>query len=306
MSRPAEVTTVSRRAATAALTTGLMTILYRPWSTWAQARPIPGFSFLVVSDTHLGYQNQDSAAKQWAKTAQEIDATAGDFVLHLGDIVDGGREAQYAIYKEIRNSIKKPVYEIPGNHDPQELFEKHIRKPVELAFDHKGVRFLLINNSRTDSHDGFVNAKQLGWLGEQCADAAKKDLFLILCAHVPVHENKSPDRGWYVKPKDGQTELYKLLGRHKDRVLALFHGHFHNGVRGWDDHAPLQEVIFPSALYNQDRKLADQKAPGFYLAEMRPGIVQVTIEKGQMKLQYKPVGVAEAAEKTCPLPQLKS
>ena len=69
---------------------------------------------------------------------------------------------------------------------------------------------------------------------------------------------------------------------------------------------PRLRGVFPSALYNQDRKLADQKAPGFYLAEMRPGFVQVTIEKGQMKLQYKPVGVAEAAEKTCPLPQLKS
>ena len=55
MSRPAEAPTVSRRSATAALTTGLMTILYRPWSAWAQARAIPGFSFVVVSDTHLGY-----------------------------------------------------------------------------------------------------------------------------------------------------------------------------------------------------------------------------------------------------------
>lgn len=306
MSKPLQTPIISRRAATAALTAGLVTILPRPWNAWAQAKPLPDFSFVVVSDTHLGRQDQEAAAKQWAKTAQEIDTTAGDFVLHLGDIVDGGREAQYPAYKEIRKSIRKPIHEIPGNHDPQELFEKHIRKPVDLSFDHKGVRFLLLNNSRTDSHDGFITGKQLGWLGDQCADAAKMGLFLVVCAHVPVHENKSPDRGWYVKPKDGQTELYKLVDRHKDRVLALLHGHFHNGIRGWDDHAPLQEVIFPSALYNQDRKLADQKAPGFYLAEMRPGFVQLKIEKGQMKLRYQPVGAAEGAEKICPLPQLKS
>lgn len=44
----------------------------------------------------------------------------------VGDVVDGGREAQYAVYQETRRTIREPVYEIPGNHDPQELFEKHI------------------------------------------------------------------------------------------------------------------------------------------------------------------------------------
>jgi 3',5'-cyclic AMP phosphodiesterase CpdA len=297
---------ISRRAALSSAATGLATVL--SWPAWLRAneRSVPEFSFLVVSDTHLGRGgDQQAPAKKWARTAKQLDGGSGDFVLHLGDLVDGGREAQYPVYKDIRKTIRKPVYEIPGNHDPQELFEKHIRKPVELAFDHKGVRFLLLNNSRTDSHDGFLTAKQLAWLGEQCAQAAKKDLFVMVAMHVPVHENKHPDRGWYVKPKDGQAELYALLRRHQDRLLALLHGHFHNGVRGWDDHAPLQEVVFPSALYNQDRQLAKHKAPGYYLSEMRPGFVQVSLHKGGMTLRYKLSDRAESEEHLCPLPQLK-
>ena len=267
---------------------------------------MPEFSFLVVSDTHLGRVGQPAPAEQWAETAQKMDGDSGDFVLHLGDLVDGGREAQYPVYKEIRATIRKPVYEVPGNHDPQKLFEKHIRKPVELAVDHKGVRFLLLNDSRTDSHDGFLSAQQLAWLGEQCAEAAKNDLFVIVAMHVPVHENTYPvDRGWYVKPEDGQAELYALLRRHQDRLLALLHGHFHNGMRGWDDHAPLQEVVFPSALYNHDRQLAKREAPGYYLPEMRPGYVRVSLHQGGMKLQYKPLGRAEATEHLCPLPQFR-
>lgn len=266
---------------------------------------MPEFSFVVVSDTHLGRGDQDGPARQWAATAKEIDASAGDLVLHLGDVVDGGRERQYAVYKDVRKTIRKPVYEIPGNHDPQEPFEKHLRQPVELAFDHKGVRFLLLNNSHADSHDGFLTARQLAWLDGQCTAAAKKELFVLLAMHVPVHENKHPDRGWFVKPKDGQTELYALLRRHKNQVLALLHGHFHNGVRGWEDHAPLHEVVFPSALYNQDRRLAEQKAPGYVLPELRPGFVQVSLRRDGMSLRYKPVGVKEAAERVCPLPQLK-
>lgn len=294
---------LTRRQAVAAGGTGLLGLTLN-CPLWGKEREIPSFSFIVVSDTHLGRNESESPARQWAKLAKQVDATPGDLVLHLGDIVDGGRESQYPVYKEIRKSINKPVYEIPGNHDPQEAFEKHLRKPVELAVDHKGVRFLLLNNSKPTSHDGFLTAGQLDWLGKQCDDAARKDRFLILCMHVPAHANKHPDRGWYVKPKDGQAELYALLTRHKDRVLALLHGHFHNGVRGWDDHAPLHEIALPSALYNQDRRLAEQKAPGYYLAELRPGFVQITLESAGMKLAYHVLDGKESASKECPLPQL--
>ena len=49
-----------------------------------------------------------------------------------------------------------PTVLIPGNHDPQELFQRHLRASIDTAFDHQGVRFLLFNNSRTDSHNGFT------------------------------------------------------------------------------------------------------------------------------------------------------
>jgi predicted phosphodiesterase len=305
MTKPNRDDTVSRRTAVAALGVGAVGGLQGLAESVAEEKALPDFSFLVVSDTHLGRMDSETPAKQWASTAKELDAAAGDFVLHLGDVVDGGREAQYAVYKDVRKTIRKPIHEIPGNHDPQELFEKHLRKPVELAFDHKGIRFLLLNNSRTDSHDGFLTAKLLAWLGEQLADAAKKELFSILAMHVPVHESKHPDRGWYVKPKDGQTDLYALLTKHRGLVLALLHGHFHNGIRGWDDHAPLQEVIFPSALYNQDRNLAKQNAQGFYLAEHRPGFVRVTLGREGMKLAYRPLGEKDTSDRVCPLDQLK-
>jgi 3',5'-cyclic AMP phosphodiesterase CpdA len=297
---------VSRRSLLASIGAGLLGVCAAPSRLPAGGRPVPEFSFIVVSDTHLGRGDAKGPAEQWAKTAREIEAADGDFVLHLGDVVDGGRAAQYAVYKEVRKAIRKPVYEVPGNHDPQELFEKHLRKPVELTFDHKGVRFVLLNNSRPDSHDGFLTPKQLAWLRDQCDDAAKKTLFLVLGMHVPVHENKHPDRGWHVKPKDGQAGLYALLDRHKGRVLALLHGHFHNGVRGWDDHAPLQEVVFPSALYNQDRRLTEQKAPGYYLPELRPGFVEVRLHRAGMRLRYKAAGVPDPSERLCPLPQFTS
>ncbi len=301
MTKPNPNLPISRRSALAAMGAGLISFTPWPASVRAGDRAIPEVSFNVVSDTHLGRGDQAAPAEQWARTAREIDAAAGDFVLHLGDIVDGGREAQYAVYKDLRKTIRKPVHEIPGNHDPQELFAKHIRREVDLAFDHRGIRFLLLNDSRPDSHDGFVSAEQLKWLGEQGAAAATKGLFIILAMHVAAHDNKHPDVGWYVKPEHGQKELYAFLTRHRDRVLATLHGHFHCGLRGWDDRAPLQEVVFPSALYNKDRRLTEQKAPGYGLAEFRPGFVLVSIGKEGLTLRYKPVGVIETCDKVIKL-----
>jgi predicted phosphodiesterase len=253
--------------------------------------------FVVVTDTHLGYKDNDAALKLWGKTAAAIDKSPGEFVLHLGDLVDRGVDEQYPRYLEARQQIRKPVHEIPGNHDPAETFQKHLRQEVDFAFKHDWLRVVLVNNSHTDSHDGFLTEKQLAWLAEQAETAKKENQKLLFCLHVPVHANLHPDRGWYVKPAHGQKQFYDLLKEHETRTLALFHGHFHNGLRGWQDHGPLHEVCFPSALYNQDRKLEEQKAPGYNPLEFRPGYTRVKITAKEIQIRFQANGQADAIEK---------
>jgi 3',5'-cyclic AMP phosphodiesterase CpdA len=260
----------------------------------------------VISDTHLGYKDQPAAEAQWKQTAAELAKAEGAFVLHLGDVVDGGREDQYPLYLAARETILKRVYEIPGNHDPQPLFEKHIARPVDRAVDHDWLRLLLVNNSRTDSHDGFLRAPQLDWLAEQLTAAGREGKLVLLAMHVPAHTNRHPDRGWHIQPDQGQTRLYELVDRHAAQIIALLHGHFHNGIRGWSDRkgagkAPVHEIVFPSALYNQDRKLGEQRAPGYNLSEFRPGYTLAEIHDQTLSLRYKPLGADPAAEKKLPL-----
>tara|TARA_R110002096_G_scaffold147671_3_gene307604 strand:- start:1901 stop:2815 length:915 start_codon:yes stop_codon:yes gene_type:complete len=254
------------------------------------------FSFIVVSDTHLGRKDNDQAERQWRKTVADLARADGDLVIHLGDVVDGGREEQYAIYLEERAKIGKPVHEIPGNHDPPDLFARHIRPEIDTFLDHKGVRFVLLNNSRTDSHDGFFTESQLGWLDQLLTDAAESGLRILLCIHVPVHPNRHPDRGWFVKPEHGQEKFYEVLDAHHGQVAGVFHGHFHNGIRGWDDRAPAHEVCFPSALYNGKRNLMEQGAPGYNLEEFRPCFTRVTIGTDAIELVCHPIGESEPSE----------
>ena len=255
---------------------------------------LKSLSFVVVSDTHLGRNDNKAAERNWLKAIDEINELRAEFVIHLGDIVDRGRESQYAIYAKSRELINKPIHEIPGNHDPTELFAKYVAKQVDRCVDVGGVRFVLFNNSRNDSHDGFIKPQQLKWLENQFDDAARNDLRIVVCCHVPVHENRHPDRGWYVKPDNGQQKFYEVMQRHSERILACFHGHFHNGIRGWRDHGKTVETLFPSVCYNQNRGLrqhiAEGKATGFFVEELRPGFVVVEVGEGRLTLRYKPLG----------------
>jgi 3',5'-cyclic-AMP phosphodiesterase len=264
----------------------------------------PEIKFLITSDTHLGYNDSNGAERQWEKTATELKQRKGAFVLHLGDVVDGGREAQYPNYLTTRQTIGKPVHEIPGNHDPHELFAKHVRSPIDTVVDHAWLRIVLLGNAHTDSHDGFLTPEQLGWLDRQLQDGRRQQRAAIVAMHVPAHTNQHPDRGWYVKPKHGQAELYEIVTAAKSPAIALFHGHFHNGLRGWDDHrraetTPVWELCFPSALYNQDRKLEAQKAPGFNPDEFRPGYVAATLTADSLNFDYVPTAAEGTVSKTC-------
>jgi 3',5'-cyclic AMP phosphodiesterase CpdA len=252
-------------------------------TSWANPANAP-LSLLVVSDTHLGMKNSNHAADQWLKLAAEMRDVQADMVLHLGDIVDGGREDQYAPYLKGRELIGKPMHEIPGNHDPAQLFSKHIRAQIDAAVDLGHIRILLLNNSRTDSHDGFLSVEQLQWIRAQCTSAREQHLGVILAMHVPARTNISPDRGWHIKPQNGQRELYQIIKEHQERVIALFHGHFHNGLRGWHNDKDAPEISFPSALYNQDRNLEASGAPGFNPSEFRPAFSRVTIHPTSLEI----------------------
>jgi hypothetical protein len=53
----------------------------------------------------------------------------------------------------------------------------------------------------------------------------------------------------------------------------------------------------PSALYNLNRRLEQQKAPGYNLQEFRPGYVLAALEGRKMTLQYKPLEAKTTVEK---------
>jgi Icc-related predicted phosphoesterase len=265
----------------------------------------PAFSFALVTDTHLGKPGADYV-KRMRQAVEEINAAPAEFTIFCGDLVDNGQQEErqklYPTWLEIAKSLNKDWRAVPGNHDPAEMFKKHINKSTENELEFKNWRFITFADAEPNpGHMGVVTPEQLTWLRDRLKDADKKKQRVVLCAHVIYHENKSPDVGWYIKT--GRAEFGKVLEAN-EHITAMFGGHLHCGMRGWSDtfHG-IHEVILPCVSYNNDRKL--DKAPGFAVKEFRPAWVLVEVFEKKLILKYKPVGaeVAMAKELSLDVPR---
>ncbi|NUQ66604.1 MAG: metallophosphoesterase [Pirellulales bacterium] len=244
----------------------------------------PEFAFAFVTDTHLG--RSPSEEKTLPRLVDAINRSPAVLTLFGGDLVDNGQEPghdrRYPAWKEIVKGLKKDWYAVAGNHDPDELFCKHVQAETDFSVEQEGVRFVCFRDAQPNpGHDGLVTPEQLRWLQDQCDSAGRKGQRVILVAHVIYHENKHPDVGWYVK--EGRAAFAMLL-RANPHVVAFLAGHFHCGLRGWDDTFGVQEVVLPSASWNQNRGL--DKAPGYSVNEFRLGYVLSEVYRDRLRLHY--------------------
>lgn len=252
------------------------------------ALPRPDFTFALVSDTHLGRSRKEE--QTLAQLVEQINRSPAAFTLFAGDLVDNGQapvnEKRYLVWKDMAQGLKKDWFAVPGNHDPDERFRKHIQAQTDFVLEYRGFRFLGFRDAEPNpGHDGVVTPEQVRWLSARAGEAARKGQAVVLLAHVIFHANRHPDVGWYIKK--GREELGRLLQTQR-QVAAFLAGHFHCGLRGWDDTFGLQEVVLPSASWNQNRNL--QKAGGYNVQEFRPGLVLVEVYPRRWRLRYHPVG----------------
>ena len=83
------------------------------WSNgFSQTRP---FRFAWLSDTHVGSTTGTADLGASVRDINTLDSIA--FVILSGDITEMGFDAQLEQAKAILDSLKKPYYIIPGNHD---------------------------------------------------------------------------------------------------------------------------------------------------------------------------------------------
>ena len=257
-----------------------------------------GFCVALVSDTHLGR----TSAQQMTKVIEDVNASSAELVFFLGDLVESGakHEDLYPQWVSTAKGLNKPWRAVPGNHDPVDLFCKYVHPETDYVIDHKGWRFILFNDANTNSHDGFITDAQFDWIEQKIEEASAKKMKSILITHVAGHKNLHPDVGWWIKDDNGGKRLAGIFEKHRAAMPVFFSGHFHCGMRGWDDRYGVNEVIIPAIAWNTNRKL--ESAPGWCIAEHRSGYVLAEFQSNAIILKYKPVGADVAAEKKLVLP----
>ena len=161
----------------------------------------------------------------YGQIVKEIERLKPDFVMTVGDMIEGYTEdttvvnKEWKEYKSLLTPLTAPIYFTPGNHDiwddtSLELYENHIGKPY-YSFDIKNLHFIILDNSRWESSEE-LSEKQINWLISDLKKH-KKAAYTFVFYHKPF---------WYETTAENESDTLHSLLRNFG-VDAVFTGHYH-------------------------------------------------------------------------------
>jgi 3',5'-cyclic AMP phosphodiesterase CpdA len=233
------------------------------------------FSFVQISDTHLGFDkpaNPDVRATCLASIARiKALAQQPDLIVHTGDITHLSKDVQFDDAKSIMAGIGIPIFYIPGEHDMLDegggqAFLTHFGKGTLgggwYSFDHDGVHFVALNNVANFKPGGMahIGDEQLGWLKQDLAGLSSSTPIVVL-GHIPLWTVYA-DWGWGT---DDSAQALAMLSRFGS--VTVLNGHIHQII----------QKVEGSVTFHTARSTAyPQPAPG---AAPSPGPLKVPAEQ---------------------------
>lgn len=191
------------------------------------------FSFAVIGDTearpHVNFQ---VSKKIWQERP--------DFLLNLGDLTDGGKQARKfewpVEYFTGMNALcsRIPVFPVPGNGEGDLYwYRQYHRLPGDesfYSFRYGNAEFFMLNsNEREEFTPG---GRQYAWLEEQLKNSTA-DWKFVAHHHAPYSSDEN-DYGdsWEGKSDHGDLEVRKIVPLYeKYGVDVVFFGHLHTYQR---------------------------------------------------------------------------
>lgn len=176
------------------------------------------FQFAFVSDTHIG---NPTAQEDLERTIADINANPNlEFVVITGDITEFGSDEELILAKQIFDTIKKPWYIVPGNHDTNwsESGSNSFRVVFgaeKFAFTHKGYLFAGTGSGpNMRMGPGQIPREDIVWLDSVLTHMPDPEIPVIFLNHYPQDSSLN---NWY-----------DVTDRLKTRnVQLILHGHGH-------------------------------------------------------------------------------
>ena len=255
----------------------------------ADAAPA-GFSFVQISDSHIGYTGPANADVRatFESAVASINALPVQpaFVIHTGDVTHLSKAHEFDDARAILSTLRAPLVTLPGEHDvigaegPKRFAASFARKDAAgrgwSSWDQNGIHFVALINVGEGETMGVLGNEQLAWLEKDLA-ARKASTPIVVFGHVPLFA-VAPEWGWTTA--DGVKAIAMLQ---RFSAVTVLNGHIHQVVEHRDGgirFATARATAFPQA------------APGTPGA--KPGPLKVAPESLLGVLGYRTVEIAGA------------
>ena len=255
----------------------------------AKAATETGFSFLQMSDSHIGFNkaaNPDALATLREAVAKVKAMTIKpSYIIHTGDITHLSKPGEFDNAEQVFGETGLKIHYVPGEHDIideargqayLDRYGKGSKGAGWYSFDDHGVHFVGLVNVVDLKSGGLGNlgTEQLAWLEDDLR--AKSDSTpIVVFAHIPLYVLYAQ---WGWGTDDGQRAL-ALLKRFGS--VTVLNGHIHQLAQKVEGN-----MTFHTALSTAFPQPAPGSAPS-------PGPMVVPAEKLRSMLGLSSVTVRQ-------------
>lgn len=158
-----------------------------------------------------------------------------DFYVISGDLVEQGDPEGYKNLKTLIDTMPRPVYILPGNHDNKKtimsIFAGHPSAPVKsdiapnlcYTIENFPLKTIIVDTTVSGTHNGVFLPEVETWLKEQ-VNRLKNDPVIVFTHHVPY----KTDLTKMDEPFENVERFVEILQSHNN--IKLCTGHMHCSV----------------------------------------------------------------------------
>src|SRR6202041_3569875 len=201
----------------------------------AQAAEGSGFTFLQISDSHVGFDKKanPNALGTLQETLAKVKTLPNKpaFMLHTGDITHLSKPKEFDDAAQVIGSVGLDVHYVPGEHDNLdevplksylERYGKNTKGTGWYSFEQNGIHFIGLNNvmNLKAGGMGMLGPEQLAWLAADVKGLSASTPIVVF-AHIPLW-TISKDWGWGTEDSEQALSMLKRFGS-----VTVLNGHIH-------------------------------------------------------------------------------
>lgn len=189
---------------------------------------------------HMGVNTKHSLLEVLAHVAASN--LKPDLILVTGDLTHDESAAGYQQLRTIMDSLRTPVYVLPGNHDIPALIDNHmlsasISNQARIALDHWQI--IMLDTSIRESECGELATSQLRLLEQALNDCP--DRHTLICMH---HQPVPVGSRWLDTMQVRNSAAFMKIIQPHSQVKAVLWGHVHQAFH--NQHLTIEWIATPA------------------------------------------------------------